>query len=218
MAEAYPLTWPEGWPRTPQGKRDGGSRFKTGTGFEYDATAVSGQRYVGKKVISFDRARRLLADELERLGVANVVLSTNIPLRLDGQPHAGAARLHMDDPGVAIYFTFKGKQMVMAQDVFTNVAANMRSLSLAIEAMRQLERHGGGRMMERAFAGFVAIAPPGWKKPWRQVFGVKPEWSGNVKALYKTKAKERHPDFGGHDTLMAELNVAYEEAKAELSQ
>jgi hypothetical protein len=26
-------------------------------------------------------------------------------------------------------------------------------------------------MMERAFQGFAAIAPPNWKKPWREVFG-----------------------------------------------
>ena len=51
----------------------------------------------------------------------------------------------------------------MAMDRFTSVAGNLRSLTLAIEAMRQLNRHGGGTMMERAFAGFVAIAPPDWK-------------------------------------------------------
>lgn len=72
-------------------------------------------------------------------------------------------------------------------------------------------------MMERAFAGFAAIAPPDWKKPWREVFGVKPDWRGDVTALYREKAKTRHPDTGGSDTLMAELNVAFSEAKKELS-
>jgi hypothetical protein len=92
----------------------------------------------------------------------------------------------------------------------------MRSLTLAIEAMRQLERHGGGTMMERAFTGFAAIAPPDWKKPWREVFGVKPDWQGDITALYREKAKNRHPDTGGSDSLMAELNVAFAEAKREL--
>jgi hypothetical protein len=50
--------------------------------------------------------------------------------------------------------------MTMACDRFDNAAANMRSLGLAIEAMRQLERHGGGAMMEKAFSGFVALPPP----------------------------------------------------------
>ena len=71
-------------------------------------------------------------------------------------------------------------------------------------------------MMEKAFSGFLAIAPPDWKKPWREVFGVKPDWSGDLTALYREKARHRHPDAGGADTLMAELNNAYQEAKREL--
>lgn len=216
-AEAFPLSWPEGWPRTPAHLRSDGRQFRGGDIWQYDPT--TGQKfYTGRKPVTFDRARKLLADELERLKASDVVLSTNLPLRLDGQPRADAARARLSDPGVAVYFTFKGKQMVMAQDAFSNVSANMRSLGLAIEAMRQLERHGGGKMMERAFAGFAAITSPDWKKPWREVFGVKPEWNGDIKALYREKAKLRHSDTGGSDTLMAELNVAYEEALAELRQ
>jgi hypothetical protein len=108
--------------------------------------------------------------------------------------------------------------MVMARDKYLSVAGNMRSLALVISAMRQMERHGGSYMMERAFNGFIAIAPPGWKKPWRQVFGIKPDWTGDISALYREKARERHPDAGGNDTLMAELNVAYKEARQELGQ
>lgn len=85
-----------------------------------------------------------------------------------------------------------------------------------IDAIRSIERHGGSTMMERAFSGFAAIAPPSWKKPWREVFGVKPDWRGDITALYREKAKTRHPDAGGSDVLMAELNVAYAEARADL--
>lgn len=79
------------------------------------------------------------------------------------------------------------------------------------------ESDGGSTMMERAFQGFTAIAPPDWKKPWREVFGVQPDWRGDITALYREKAKNRHPDSGGSDTLMAELNVAYAEAKKEMA-
>jgi hypothetical protein len=105
---------------------------------------------------------------------------------------------------------------VMAVNRYTSVAGNLRPLTLAIEAMRQLERHGGGTMMERAFTGFAAIAPPDWKKPWREVFGVKPDWHGDITSMYREKAKNRHPDAGGNDTLISELNVAFAEAKREL--
>jgi hypothetical protein len=84
--------------------------------------------------------------------------------------------------------------------------------------MRQMHRHGGDLMLEKAFEGFHALAPPNWKKPWRQVFSVKPDWQGDITALYREKARERHPDVGGNDTLMAELNVAYAEARQELGQ
>jgi len=61
MAEAYPLQWPDGWPRTRSPER---SRF--------DVTP--------------DRARREMVIELERFGASNIVISTNVPLRKDGNP------------------------------------------------------------------------------------------------------------------------------------
>lgn len=196
-AEAFPLQWPDGWPRTPDYKRESDQRF-------------SGKVYG----IMPGRIRDQMVGELQRLGAKNVVISTNIALRQDGLPYANQKAI--TDPGVAVYFTLKDRPLVMARDRFKTVAGNMRSLTLAIEAMRQLERHGGSTMMERAFQGFAALAPPDWKKPWREVFGVKPDWQGDIGALYREKARIRHPDAGGSDTLMAELNVAYQEARREL--
>ena len=57
--------------------------------------------------------------------------------------------------------------------------------------------------------------PIGAKKSWREVFGVRLDWRGDLPSLFREKAKQRHPDSGGSDTLMAELNVAYEEARRE---
>ena len=63
-----------------------------------------------------------------------------------------------------------------------------------------MHRHGGDVMLEKAFEGYLAIAPPDWKKPWREVFGIKPDWTGDIGELYRTKARIRHPDAGGSDT------------------
>lgn len=221
MTTAYPLAWPEGWPETPSHARDDGARFKTGNPWEESGGQ---RRYVGKSMISFETARRLLYEELERLHAGNVVLSSNLPLRLDGQARAGAA-LNGQDPGVAIYFSFKGKPMVMACDRFSNVAANVRSLGLAIEAMRQLDRHGGGQMMERAFAGFTALPPPSGSKPrrpWWTVlrYSADPEEReflspAEIDARYRHLAKIHHPDKdGGSNDAMAELSEAREDALA----
>lgn len=203
---AHPLQWPVGWPRTSYGAR------------------LSSHNFGGKVYgLQFDRVRRQLFDELGRLGARNIVLSTNIPLRQDGMPYAGAALKRMDDPGIAAYFTLKGKQMVMAQDRYSDIAANMRSLVLAIEGMRQLERHGGGTMMERAFAGFAALPPPMKpQRPWKQVLefmdveisiGLTP---ADVDAAYYRLAKQRHPDAGGTTDAMVELNAARQEALREI--
>ena len=104
MATAYPLQWPEGWPRTHANKREGGTKFKGGSGWVDDATAPRGARYIGRQEVTFNSAREKLATEMERLGARNIVLSTNLPLRMDGQPHASAVKVQLEDPGVALYF------------------------------------------------------------------------------------------------------------------
>lgn len=221
MAEAYPLHWPEGWPRTPEHRRDDGAKFRMGN----DAAPKTENAYVSPtKPVTFERALRLLRDELARLNAKSVVISTNLPLRLNGYPYSQQRRI--DDPGVAVYFVFKGKPMVMAQDAFTNIAANVRSLGLAVEAMRQLERHGGGTMMERAFAGFSALPPPEGskpKRPWWEVmrFPVDPAERellsvSEVEARFRTLAMRLHPDKGGTADAMAELSQAKDDAVAEL--
>lgn len=194
MTEAFPLSWPDGWPRTAYGRR-GSSRFGKNLGFG---------------------EIRKLQNELRLLGARNVVISSNVPLRQDGLPYASQSGKRYDDPGVAIYFSLKGKPLSMARDRYSTPWENIRSLILAISAIRSIERHGGSTMMERAFSGFAAISPPDWKKPWREVFGVKPDWRGDITTLYREKARNRHPDAGGSDTIMAELNVAFAEAKREL--
>jgi hypothetical protein len=201
MTTAFPLAWPDGWPRTPDYKR-------------LNDRVFASKIYGG---VTMARAGRQLRDELLRLNARGIVISTNVALRQDGLPYSDQRKL--TDPGVAVYFQLKGKAMVMATDRYKTVGGNMRSLALAIEAMRQLERHGGGTMMERAFTGFTAIAPPGAKRPWREVFGLKPGhrfYPSDISALYRTLAKDLHPDVGGSEEQMRDLNAAYAEARKEL--
>lgn len=220
VVEAYPLCWPEGWPRTPPHRREGGSQFVT--------RSVEGTNsWTTSRPITFTHARRLLVDELARLKATGFVMSSNIQLRNDGEPRADSAERRHDDPGIAIYFSYKGKPMVMAADRYLTTAANVRSLGLAIEAMRQLERHGGGQMMERAFAGFTALPPPEGstpKRPWWEVLRYPADpaerevlSAPEVEARYRSMAKKAHPDQGGSDEAMAELTQAKDDAVAELA-
>lgn len=175
MAEAYPLTWPEGWVRTPDYKRTSRSQFNT----------------------TFDRARAELSKELRLLGAANVVISSWLPLRRDGMPYSDQARRRLDDPGVAVYFMLRKRQMVMARDAYTSVHDNLRSIGLGIAHLRGLERHGGGTMMERAFEGFAALPSPDAFDPWA-VLGLRPGASkDDIEGKYRALAMKHHPDQGG---------------------
>lgn len=219
VVEAFPLCWPEGWPRTVSHLRQRGDQFVT-------RSQEAGQTWSTSRPITFSRARRLLVDELARLKATGFVMSSNLQVRNDGEVRSGEGERRVADPGIAIYFSYKGKPMVMASDRYATTAANVRSLGLAIEAMRQLERHGGGQMMERAFAGFTALPPPAGsvqKRPWWEVlrYSVDPEEreilsAPEVEARWRSMAKKAHPDQGGSDEAMAELNQAKEDAVAEI--
>lgn len=188
-AEAFPLSWPDGWPRTPYNKQ-GASRFKA----------------------DFVKVRSQLVSELRLLGARNVVISSNMALRNDGLPYADAARRKIDDPGVAVYFTLKDRQMVMARDLYWTPAENMRSIGLAVEHLRGLERHGGSFMMEKAFSGFAALPPPA---DWASTLGVSRNASkGEIMDAYRDLARKHHPDNGGSAEKMAEINVARDRALA----
>lgn len=191
MTSAFPLHWPPGWPRTPASRR-----------------RVPGAVF-GKYGASIAAARGRLADELDRIGAGNVVLSTNVELRIDGQPRSGLPE--PADPGVAVYFSRSRKPMVMARDAWTTVAANINSLAIAIEHLRGLERHGGAIMVERAFTGFEALPEP---DTWWGVLGLRPDATEDqIDARYREMARSSHPDAGGSNAAMSRLNWARDEAK-----
>jgi hypothetical protein len=191
MAEAFPLHWPEGWPRTKTPQR---SRF--------DATMAD--------------ARDGLFAEIHRMGGSYPVLSSNLELRRDGLPYA--VQREPNDAGVAVYFMRKGKQMVFACDRWDRARDNMRAIAKTIEAMRGIERWGASDMMERAFSAFIAL-PAGGTRSWREVLGILPDVQVTkdvVETFYRQRAKKAHPDTGGSTEAMAELNAARAAALKEM--
>lgn len=206
MSTAFPLAWPEGWPRTPHSRmRDGRSDFGR-------MEAHSGRSYLSKRPLTFAEARDGLLAAARKVGGQQIVLSTNYQLGASGLPRGDRRR--PDDQGVAIYFTLGKRPMVMARDAYQRAEENMRSLALALEAMAQLSRHGGGVMMDKAFQGFAALpAPPKW---W-EILGVAPDATADqVNAAYRAKARTAHPDSGGSQSAMAELNAARSAALKEV--
>lgn len=156
--------------------------------------------------------------ELDMLGAAQIVVSTNVRTRQDGLPYANDKP--PTDTGVAVYFQLKGKPMVFACDRFTTVGDNMQAIRLTVAAIRGIERWGASDMMERAFSGFQALPQPRQRRPWRDVFGYS-ERSTPSREELKTRRDElalkHHPDRGGDRGTMSDINVAYDEAERELA-
>jgi hypothetical protein len=207
MTDAYPLAWPEGWPRTRN--RKSAAFGKT----ERVHSANGPHSWNQKKKLSIADGTKRVQSELEKLGVRNVrddtIISTNLRLNLSGLPRGDQGE--PGDPGVAVYWQMPGKPMrVMAIDAYTRVADNLAAIAATLEAMRAIERHGGAQILDRAFTGFLALPSSG--PAWHVVLGVQPNATpAEINAAYRRKAAEKHPDTGGSHAAMAELNVARDE-------
>jgi hypothetical protein len=191
--ESYPLYWPEGWKRTESYMREY-SRFKTG----------------------FGAAREKLFAELNRMGAQKIVLSSNVPLRNDGMPRANMPE--PNDRGVAVYFTYKKRDMCFACDKFINVRDNIYAIALTIEAIRGIERWGASDMMERAFRGFAAL-PEKASEPWRDTLGFGHETKitpDDIDSRFRELVLQHHPDHGGSAEQFQKIVEARHQAKKEL--
>lgn len=186
--ESYPLYWPEGWKRTDRYRRKENSQFSKG----------------------FAAYRDELFTEIRRLGGKKVVLSTSVPLRNDGLPYANFRE--PEDPGVAVYFEYKGRSMCFACDSYVRVRENLRAVSLTIGALRGIERWGASDMMERAFRGFTAIEDKG--RSWRDILDISlpNPTKEDIQLAFKEKARTAHPDVGGSAEKFLELTQARDHA------
>jgi hypothetical protein len=197
MTTAYPLSWPEGWPRAKSSQRKAGSFGTT----RYDVNRT-------KRQLSIAEGMKRVREVLARMGVdvANdVVVSTNLRLNMSGMPRGDQGE--PADSGVAVYWQETGKPMrVMAIDTYWRTADNLGAIAATLEAMRAIERHGGAVILDRAFTGFEALPSP---KRWWEVLGVAPTAGREeIESVWREKAREAHPDTGGSHARMAELNAA----------
>src|SRR5690242_7806014 len=99
---SHPLTWPIGWKRTPAGQRD---RAKFGR--KAQSSVGSWQT---KRELTINEAVGRVREELARIGIHDddLVISSNLELRLDGMPRSG--QREPADPGVAVYWTTRAER------------------------------------------------------------------------------------------------------------
>jgi hypothetical protein len=190
-AVAYPLTWPANWPRTTSRKRASFTKHKN------RLTVHDGVYRVFSELAHFRVARD------------DIIISTNVRTRLDGTPRSDQPE--PSDPGVAVYWEDRaGKTKVMAIDRYDRVADNLAAIAATLEAMRAIERHGGGQILERAFTGFTALPAP--KTCW-DVLGIPPTNDEDaIMTRFRWLAKLHHPDNGGDHARMTEIIEARDQA------
>lgn len=190
---SYPLYWPEGWPRTGQYQV---KRARFG-----DHTVHEG--------------RRVLADQVRLFGGSDLIISSNLELRLDGNPRSNQKQ--PADRGVAVFFKRKSQDMALACDVYSTVEDNLWALCRTLDALRQIERDGSPSLINRAFKGFAALPDPDDRK-WYQVLGVA-ETAGSVeiKQAYFTLARKYHPDNKetGDPDLFRQVQQAFENSQSQ---
>lgn len=207
---ANPLSWPIGWKR---------SKVQEHGRFGKKVSTASTSRKQTADLTIAEATARVLA-ELQRMGMSrdDVVISTNLVLRLDGLPRSDQRA--PNDVGVAVYWEDgKGGHKVMAIDRYYKVADNLAAVAATLDAMRAIDRHGGAAILERAFTGFTALPAPSAARHWRDVLSVPNtvQTEQTLKDAYRRAASAVHPDKTGADNApMVAVNLAYEQAKQEL--
>lgn len=122
----------------------------------------------------------------------------------------------LEDRRVTIRWTTReGREMRLEMADQERAVDNLRVLFLAIQAMRLNEVRGIGKVLADAYMQLAA--PKAQRDPW-EVLGLRPGATADeIDAMYRVKAKAAHPDAGGSDEAMAELNDARDRAKAALA-
>lgn len=211
----YPLCWPAGWPRT-SGISRVPSKFSKGER-KYSSDYTSSWR-ARKDLSVFDGVSRVIV-ELERMSIRqdDMLVSTNIPTRLDGLPRSDSAK--PQDVGAAVYWRDrKGRDRCMAIDRYDTVAGNLAAIAATLEALRAVERHGGAVILDRAFTGFTAL-PSNAPAEWRDVLGLQPGERNRdvIRSAYMTRRGAAHPDRAGGDaTEFNRVQQAWEQAQREI--
>jgi len=190
--EGYPLQFPNNWKRTIKTER---ARFGNHSVFQ---------------------AIYMLRNEIEKLGGKNLVISTNLLLKING--FAYSSQSPPEDSGVAVYFMLKDKEQCFPCDRWNRVEHNIWAIYKSIEAIRGLDRWGAKDMVESAFKGFQALPSPGQetKSNVRYFRGINS--FGEGKAIFRNLAIELHPDKGGNADEFMELNKQFVQFKQSMEE
>lgn len=168
--------------------------------------------------VSFNKTLADLGRELTHLHATHIVIQARVredDIRLDGMLRAGAKVM---GSGIILSFESKVGPLSYPCDTYLEWEGNLRAISLALTALRAVDRYGVTARAEQ-YKGWQALPPPtadkravalsviaklsGWSMP--DVL-VDPE------GAYRVACARTHPDRGGN----AEDFKAVQEAKSAL--
>jgi DnaJ domain len=147
--------------------------------------------------MSVGRTKRDLADSFRKWGISSRHYDIRTGLR--------DAEVIITRPG--------HPELRLQTNRFDDPETNLRALFFAIDATRLMAQRGileEAAQVATAFLSAPAAAPV--KRVWYEVLGVMPTADDEViEGAYKQLARKRHPDAGGSEEAMTELNLAFEE-------
>lgn len=192
--DAYPLAWPDNWPRSPKPTR---SQFRTSI-----SKALANVR---SSLAGFQ------ADSGQK--VSELVISSNVTLG-DQEPR---------DSGVAVYFTWGDLPTCLAVDRYPTVQDNLQAIHHVLEAERTKLRHGGLNLVRAAFQGYARLPPPtaSTRRQWFETLEVPAsatllECEQSYKRLRSLNHPDKHPDDPGAAAKFDEVQKAIEAARQAL--
>lgn len=187
---SYPLYWPEGWPRA-------------------QAVYIKRARFGDHSVAE---GRRVVMNQVRLFGGKDLIISSNLELRLDGNPRSNQRQ--PADRGVSIFFKRGGQDVALACDIYTTVEDNLWALCRTLDALRQIERDGSPSLINRAFKGFAALPDPDTRTWWEALGVAETASSDEIKKRYFDLARQYHPDNKdtGNAELFRQVQNAYEAA------
>lgn len=122
-------------------------------------------------------------------------------------PYANAGLIEAE-----VIFILRGQKVRVLIDRWDSFATNLRCAYLNIRDMRLAEARGSLDAMRETLA---ALPAPARERDPYEVLGVRPDAPLEViESSYRALAKVRHPDAGGSEEAMRELNAAFEKVKA----
>lgn len=180
----------------------------------------------GKKTSSRQRARfrtrhtdtlRDLSRELDHLVARQVVIQADCgesEIRRDGMLRADA---RLNSPAIILSFNSKHGPLSYPCDTYISWQDNLRAITLALEALRAVDRYGVTKQAEQ-YKGWQALPPPaniGMTLEQARAFialtvGAIVRWDerDQVEAAIRCAEMKTHPDRGGNGTAFKQVQAA----------